>query len=72
MTDSMSCAMQDNLYQLGMLTHLQCPDVPLKQARVLRDLKLMYEVAAVEDLYEAYAEVRNGGIEQREPSFRVL
>lgn len=50
--------LQENLYQLGLLTHLQCPDVPLKSARVLRDLKLMYEVAQVDDLQDAYREVQ--------------
>eukprot|EP00884_Botryococcus_braunii_P007566 jgi/Botrbrau1/16810/Bobra.150_2s0037.1 len=50
--------MKENLYQLGLLTHLQCPDVPLKSARVLRDLKLMYEVAQVDDLQDAYRELK--------------
>lgn len=50
------CGLQDNLYWLGLLTHLQSSYVPGKTLDVLRDLIHMYEVATPEDLYEAIAE----------------
>ena len=43
------------MYWLGLLTHLQCPEVPLKNLASLRDLVAMYEAAKVEDLYDALA-----------------
>ena len=49
--------LQDNLYWLGLLTHLQAPCVPLKSLDCLRDLRDMYEAASVEDVYDAYAQV---------------
>lgn len=45
--------MQDNLYWLGLLTHLQRDEVPGKTVDVLRDLVSMYELATVDDIYEA-------------------
>ena len=48
--------MQDNLYWLGLLTHLQSSHVPGKTLDVLRDLIHMYEVASPEDLAEAISE----------------
>lgn len=48
--------MQDNLYWLGLLTHLQSSYVPGKTLDVLRDLIHMYEVATPEDLSEAIQE----------------
>lgn len=45
--------MQDNLYWLGLLTHLQRDEVPGKTVDVLRDLVSMYEAATVDDIYEA-------------------
>ena len=50
------CDMQDNLYWLGLLTHLQSDHVPGKTLDVLRDLIQMYESATVEDICEALAE----------------
>ena len=47
--------MQANVYWLGLLTHLQSPEVPLKNLASLRDLVAMYEAAKVEDLYDALA-----------------
>lgn len=45
--------MQDNLYWLGLLTHLQRDEVPGKTVDILRDLVSMYETATVDDIYEA-------------------
>ena len=52
------CCLQDNLYWLGLMTHLQADSVPLKSLDCLRDLRDMYEAAAIEDVYDAYAQVR--------------
>ena len=52
--DSLACV-QGNVYWLGLLTHLQSPEVPLKNLASLRDLVAMYEAAKVEDLYDALA-----------------
>lgn len=52
--------MQDNVYWLGLLTHLQSDHVPGKTLEVLRDLIHMYEAATVEDIYEAVAEFNLG------------
>ena len=49
--------MQDNLYWLSLLTHLQADCVPLKSLDCLRDLRDMYEAATVDDVYDAYAQV---------------
>ena len=49
--------LQDNLYWLGLLTHLQADCVPLKSLDCLRDLRSMYEAAGVEDVYDAYNQV---------------
>lgn len=48
--------LKDNLYCLGLLTHLQSPEVPLKTVDCLRDLRAMYEGATVEDVTDAYAQ----------------
>ena len=53
-SDSLACV-QGNVYWLGLLTHLQSPEVPLKNLASLRDLVAMYEAAKVEDLYDALA-----------------
>ena len=45
--------LQDNLYWLGLLTHLQRDEVPGKTVDVLRDLVSMYEQATVDDIIEA-------------------
>jgi hypothetical protein len=46
--------LKDNNYWLGLLTHLQSPDVPYKRVECLRDLRAMYESATIDDLYDAY------------------
>lgn len=46
---------QDNLYRLGLLTHLQSSEVPLKVPECLRDLRAMYEAATIDDINDAYA-----------------
>uniref|UniRef100_A0A383WE33 Peptidase M16 N-terminal domain-containing protein n=1 Tax=Tetradesmus obliquus TaxID=3088 RepID=A0A383WE33_TETOB len=46
--------LKDNNYWLGLLTHLQSPDVPYKRVECLRDLRCMYESATIDDLYDAY------------------
>lgn len=48
-------AAQDNLYRLGLLTHLQSGHVPLKVPECLRDLRAMYDAATVDDVHDAYA-----------------
>jgi hypothetical protein len=47
---------QDNIYRLGLLTHLQSNEVPLKVPECLRDLRLMYEAATIDDINDAYAQ----------------
>ena len=49
------CCAQDNLYRLGLLTHLQSAHVPLKVPECLRDLRAMYDAATVDDVHDAYA-----------------
>lgn len=46
--------MKDNMYWLGLITHLQNDHVPHKTVLCLRDLKVMYEAATVEDIYHLY------------------
>ncbi|GAX77204.1 hypothetical protein CEUSTIGMA_g4650.t1 [Chlamydomonas eustigma] len=46
--------LKDNLYWLGLMTHLQNDHVPLKRVECLRDLKTMFEAATVEDIYHLY------------------
>ena len=48
--------MQDNVYRLALLTHLQSNEVPLKVLECLRDFRAMYEAATVEDVYDAYSQ----------------
>ncbi|KAL4457809.1 hypothetical protein ABPG75_012674 [Micractinium tetrahymenae] len=50
--------LKDNLYWLGLLTHLQADCVPLKSLDCLRDLRDMYEAATVDDVYDAYAQFK--------------
>lgn len=45
---------KDNTYWLGLITHMQNDHVPLKSVLCLRDLKVMYEAATVEDIYHMY------------------
>lgn len=47
------CMVQDNLYWLGLLTHLQRDEVPGKSIDVLRDLVPLTEAATADDIYEA-------------------
>jgi len=54
--DGERAAAQDNTYRLGLLTHLQRPDVPLKVPECLRDLRAVYEAACIEDIYDAYSQ----------------
>ena len=49
--------MKDNTYWLGLITHMQNDHVPFKSVLCLRDLKVMYEAATVEDVYHMYNQV---------------
>ncbi len=49
-------ASQNNVYRLGLLTHLQNEHVPLKVPECLRDLRIMYEAATIDDVNDAYAQ----------------
>lgn len=42
------------MYWLGLLTHLQSSAVPGKVPECLRDLRLMYEAATIDDINDAY------------------
>lgn len=48
--------LKDNTYWLGLLTHLQADCVPYKSLDCLRDLKRMYELVTIDDVYQAYAQ----------------
>lgn len=48
--------LQNNVYRLGLLTHLQNEHVPLKVPECLRDLRTMYEAATIDDVNDAYAQ----------------
>ena len=51
------CAfLQNNVYRLGLLTHLQNEHVPLKVPECLRDLRTMYEAATIDDVNDAYTQ----------------
>ena len=50
--------MQDNTSWLRLLTHLQADSVPHKCVECLRDLKAMHEAMTIDDIYEAYSQVR--------------
>ena len=52
----MRCPVQNNVYRLGLLTHLQNEHVPLKVPECLRDLRTMYEAATIDDVNDAYAQ----------------
>jgi hypothetical protein len=45
---------------LGLITHLQNPNVPLKNAECLRDLVAMYELLTIEDIITAYNQLGLG------------
>jgi hypothetical protein len=53
-------ALQNNVYRLGLLTHLQNEHVPLKVPECLRDLRTMYEAATIDDVNDAYAQFQMG------------
>lgn len=46
--------LKDNMYQMGLMTHLQNDKVPHKTVQCLRDLKTIYEATTVEDVYHLY------------------
>lgn len=46
--------LKDNNYWLGLITHLQSDYVPRKIVSAVADLKTMYEVTSVEDIYTVY------------------
>lgn len=47
--------LKDNAYWIGLLTHLQRPEVPLKTIECLRDLLTVYDASTIEDIYHAYS-----------------
>lgn len=46
--------MKSNAYWLGLLTHLQAPSVPRKNIACIRDLVSFYETTTIEDVFNAY------------------
>eukprot|EP00798_Chlamydomonas_sp_ICE-L_P019761 gene19761-26455_t len=46
--------MKDNMYWLGLITHLQNDMVPQKEVTCLRDLKTMFEAATADDVNDCY------------------
>lgn len=46
--------MKDNSYWLGLLTHLQNPNVPQKTLECLRDLQQLYNTVSVDDIRYVY------------------
>jgi len=52
--------LKDNGYWLQLMTHLQSSLLPRKDISCLSDLKLMYEAATVEDVQNAYAQLKVG------------
>jgi len=55
---NLSLCVQDNTSWLRLLTHLQAESVPHKCVECLRDLKAMHEAMTIDDIYEAYSQVR--------------
>ncbi|RZC54766.1 hypothetical protein C5167_013622 [Papaver somniferum] len=49
---------KQNAYWLGLLAHLQASSVPRKDISCIKDLTLLYEAATIEDIYEAYNQLR--------------
>ncbi|EFJ12171.1 hypothetical protein SELMODRAFT_446750 [Selaginella moellendorffii] len=45
---------KDNKYWLGLITHLQAPSVGRKNVSCIRDLAYLYELATIDDVYNAY------------------
>lgn len=52
--------MKDNGYWLQLMTHLQSSLLPRKDMSCISDLKLMYEAATVEDVQNAYSQLKVG------------
>jgi len=50
--------LKDNVYWLGLLTHLLNPHVPYKNIECLRDLKALYESLTVDDMYLLYSQLK--------------
>eukprot|EP00210_Caulerpa_lentillifera_P004547 g4337.t1 len=48
--------LQKNEYWLGLLTHLQCDQVPMKTVETLRDFKAMLTSISLADLNDAYCQ----------------
>ncbi|XP_050363025.1 stromal processing peptidase, chloroplastic-like [Argentina anserina] len=49
---------KSNGYWLGLLAHLQASSVPRKDISCIKDLTTLYEIAAIEDIYLAYDQLR--------------
>ncbi|XP_004309366.1 PREDICTED: uncharacterized protein LOC101307358, partial [Fragaria vesca subsp. vesca] len=49
---------KSNGYWLGLLAHLQASSVPRKDISCIKDLTTLYEIAAIEDVYLAYDQLR--------------
>ncbi|ONH98914.1 hypothetical protein PRUPE_7G271900 [Prunus persica] len=49
---------KSNAYWLGLLAHLQASSVPRKDISCIKDLTNLYEVAAIEDVYLAYDQLK--------------
>ncbi|KAK7405953.1 hypothetical protein VNO78_07565 [Psophocarpus tetragonolobus] len=49
---------KSNAYWLGLLAHLQASSVPRKDISCIKDLTFLYEVAAIEDIYVAYEQLK--------------
>lgn len=50
--------LKDNLYCLGLMTHLQREEVPYKMLDCLRDQVAMFEAITVDDIYQAYSQLQ--------------
>ncbi|MCL7025364.1 hypothetical protein MKW94_015068 [Papaver nudicaule] len=49
---------KQNGYWLGLLAHLQASSVPRKDISCIKDLISLYEAATIEDIYEAYDQLK--------------
>ncbi|KAK9950839.1 hypothetical protein M0R45_006305 [Rubus argutus] len=49
---------KSNGYWLGLLAHLQASSVPRKDISCIKDLTTLYEIAAIEDIYLAYDQLK--------------
>lgn len=50
--------LKDNVYWLGLITHMQNQHVPLKTITCLRDLVPLYEAVTIEDVMLAYNQLK--------------